>query len=459
MRAHAPAAGKLLSWLVGIILCCTHTSAYPAGFAIDFIGSRSVGTATAGSASASDAATIFFNPAGIVELERNEWIGGGDLFRLHDRFGDQGSTILGGAMPTPGDNGKDGIPSALIPWLFGTYRLNRDLSVGLGIFAPFGLKTDYGPQFVGRYQNELTSLTVLDFNPVVAYRPASLPWLSIGGGVTVEYAQLKLTQAIDFGSACVAALGAAPCATAFGLTPGQSDGKARFKGDDVALGFNLGVLVKPAERSRLSIAFRSRINHRFNSAQQEFDVPAGARAFLTAGGSPNALTGGNARTNLPLPARLSFGWNERVNQRLNLMADATLTMWSTFRTTVITPDDPARGVSVVVDQHYENAWRYALGANYEMNDRWAIRGGVAYDHTPIPAAFVQAALPDRDRVYFSAGTSYGAKDKWSIDVGYSYVHYVGKIPINRATPNGDTLRGVFDVGGHVVAAQLRYQYK
>src|SRR5688572_28640209 len=80
-----------------------------AGFALDYEGARALGAATAGAASAADATTIFYNPAGLAYLPGSEYVAGGQLFLLHDRFGDSGSTIVGGAMPTPGGNGREAI--------------------------------------------------------------------------------------------------------------------------------------------------------------------------------------------------------------------------------------------------------------------------------------------------------------------------------------------------------------
>ncbi len=440
---------------VGAVLGLSAPRVHAAGFGIDFEGARAVGLATAGSASAADASTIFYNPAGMAYLERNELIAGGSLFMLHDRFSNDGSTILGGALPTPGDNGKDAIPQTFVPWLYGTYRIDPSWTLGLGVFAPFGLKTDYGNDFVGRYQNELSAITVIDVNPALAYRP--IPEVALGAGLTVEYAQVKLTQAIDFGSACVAAIDPGTCKAAFGLQPGLSDGQARIEGSDIAYGYSLGAMFEPLAGTRLGVNYRSRINHHFDSATQSFDVPANARAFLTAGGTPKALTGSNASTELPLPARLSFGAMQRLAQGLDLMADATLTQWGVLQTTVITPADPATGAAVTIQQHYRDAWRFALGANYAFNDEWQLRGGLAYDQTPIRAEFVQAALPDRDRLYLSLGGSYRFTNSLSVDLGYSHVHYIGTIPIDRSTANGDTLAGSFTVGGNVLALQLKYQ--
>jgi long-chain fatty acid transport protein len=142
---------------------------------------------------------------------------------------------------------------------------------------------------------------------------------------------------------------------------------------------------------------------------------------------------------------------------LDLMFDATLTKWGVLRTTVITPANPATGAGLVIDQNYQDAWRFAIGANYPLTEQWTLRGGIAYDQTPIPPAFIQASIPDRDRVYLSLGASYRFTPSWSVDFGYSHIHYVGSIPIERSTANGDTLAGSFGVGGDVVALQLRYQ--
>ena len=454
MRAGHSPGRRAVAGLLAVSLTVTQGAVGAAGFGIDFVGARSVGTATAGSAAAADASTIFFNPAGLVELGRNEWLLGGDLFRLYDRFTNEGSTILGGAIPTPGSNGLEAIPTKFIPWAFGSYRVKENLSVGLGVFAPFGLRTDYGNDFVGRYQDVLTGLTVIDVNPVIAYRAAD--WLSIGGGVTVQYAHVHLKQAIDFGSACVAAVGAGACA-GLGLVPGRSDGQTELKADDVDFGYNLGVLVRPKAGSQLGVSYRSRVKHRFDDGEQTFFVPSNARAFLAAGGMPAALTGSTVSTELPLPARLFLGWSESIGP-VKVMADATLTKWGTFQSTAVTPASPATGAAVVIQQGYNDAWRYAVGVDYTFDARWAFRGGMAYDETPIPGALVQAALPDRDRIYFSMGASYRHRNKWDVDVGYSYVRYVGDIPINRTTALGGTLRGHFEVGGHVFAAQLKHYY-
>ncbi len=458
-----PACNNVALRRIVVGLCTVTAAAIPAnsaraaGFGLDLEGARSVGTASAGAASGADASTIFYNPAGMIYLPRNEVIAGGQLFLLQDQFHDSGSTILGGTLRTPGTNGGSAIPPTLVPWVFANYRLNQDLSIGVGVFSPFGLRTDYGPFWKGRYQNEVTAITAIDLNPSIAYRPA--PWLSIGAGLDVQYVNVRLSSAIDLGSACVAELGAAFCAAGFGLQPGGSDAGADFSGDSFGVGFNLGVLVEPLPGTRIGLAYRSGFDQHFSRLQEGFSVSTTDRIFLTAGGTPLALTGSSATADLRLPGRISLAFKQALTERLDLLFDTTLTLWSVLQSTTITANDQTTGVTTVIPLNYHNAWRVAGGLDYRVSDRWSVRGGVAYDQTPIPAWAVQASLPDHDRVYLGFGASFQATETFSLDVGYSHVFYLGtSIPINRTSSSGDTISGQFDVGGNIVAAQIKLQY-
>jgi long-chain fatty acid transport protein len=444
-----------LTLLSAVMLVHPREFAQAAGFGVDYESAIALGTATAGSAAARDGSTIFYNAAGLGFLDRNEIMIGGQLFLLHDQFRDGGSTILGGLQRTPGTNGNDAIPPTFVPWLYATGRLSPEWSAGIGVYAPFGLRTDYGPSWVGRYQNEVTSLTAINVNPTVSYRP--LPWLSLGAGLDVQYVSVRLTQAIDFGSSCAGTLGLATCTGGLGLVPGGSDGQVDNKGSSVGYGYNLGALAEIVPGTRVGIAYRSGIDQHVSGGRQSFVVPASARTLLALGGTPFALTGSTIDTTLRLPGRLTFGLKQALTPDLDLLLDATLTFWNVFDHTSVTARDASTGASVVIQQGYRNAWRFAAGLEWRMRPEWTLRGGVAYDQTPIPSSAVQAALPDADRVYLSAGASYQLGPAWSVDAGYSHVFYVRDVAINR-TSNGNTLSGVFASHGDIVSAQLRFRY-
>ena len=201
-----------------------------------------------------------------------------------------------------------------MPWLYATHQFSPEWAAGIGLYSPFGLRTDYGPFWVGRYQNEVTSLTAVNLNPTVSYRP--LPWLAIGAGLDVEYVSVRLTQAIDFGSMCAGALGTGTCASVFGLTPGTSDGQVDNRGSSFGYGYDLGILLEPAAGTRVGLAYRSEIDHQINGGRQSFSVPNGVRALLAATGTPFALTGSSISASVQLPARLTFGLKQSLMPEL-----------------------------------------------------------------------------------------------------------------------------------------------
>jgi long-chain fatty acid transport protein len=63
------------------------------------------------------------------------------------------------------------------------------------------------------------------------------------------------------------------------------------------------------------------------------------------------------------------------------------------------------------------------GASYGADQKWIIRGGFAFDPTPIPNQFRTARLPDAKRYWLALGIGY----KSSVDLrfGAANVHIFG----------------------------------
>src|SRR5699024_8278410 len=107
----------------------------------------------------------------------------------------QASTALGTPIQGRVD---DGDVNALVPALAAKWRLNDRIDLGLGVYSFWGLKTDYNRGWIGRYYSVDTNLTTIAINPVLAFKPT--PRLSLGGGLIAQYADARLTNAIDFGT-------------------------------------------------------------------------------------------------------------------------------------------------------------------------------------------------------------------------------------------------------------------
>src|SRR5262245_57373554 len=125
-----------------------------AGYAVLEKSGRGLGTSYAGeTAAAEDPSTIFGNPAGMTLLTGTQFAASGFAILPAAQFHDSGSHLnpaVGGGPLTGGDGGDAG-SLALVPSFFLAHAVGSRLRVGLGVFAPFGLTTDYDRGWAGRY--------------------------------------------------------------------------------------------------------------------------------------------------------------------------------------------------------------------------------------------------------------------------------------------------------------------
>ncbi len=178
-----------------------------AGFYIKEQSVTGLGRAFAGeSAVAEDASTIFFNPAGMTRLQGPEATAGVHLLvpraDLENRGSSSSVRTPAGAptRPISGSDGGNPYDPTPVPNAYFAYPLmDRDLWVGLGVSAPFGLANKYDADWFGRYDSIETDLLTIDIAPSVAYKV--LDWVSIGGGIDIQYADAKLTNAFFAGPA------------------------------------------------------------------------------------------------------------------------------------------------------------------------------------------------------------------------------------------------------------------
>ena len=178
-------------------------------------------------ATADNPSAIYYNPAGITQIEGNDVRGG-----LYGIYLDPKYTPTNHLHTYHSSDNY-----AAVPQLFYTYTpANKPVSFGLGVYAPFGGSMSW-PQNTGfRSVTVDGSLTYLTINPVVAFK--ALPTLSIGGGVMVNYANMELAQGLS--------------SFQHPLTNYFS-----FSGDGWSVGYNLGLLWQPQEKVSIGVSFRS----------------------------------------------------------------------------------------------------------------------------------------------------------------------------------------------------------
>jgi long-chain fatty acid transport protein len=437
------------------ILTTLSSSALASGFALIEQSASQMGNAFAGGAAfANDASTLFFNPAGLTRIP-HQVIGAVHLIMPSAKFHGSATDPLGN--PVSGGNGGDTRQLSTVGNLYYNLPLGKELFFGMGINVPFGVSTKYNDDWKGRYHAIESEVRTVNFNPTLAYKVSEL--VSVGAGVSLQYIDGKLTQAIDQGSLCRPALMAPPPAgigadfptadatcNRLGLTPQGNDATAKVTGNNWGMGYNFGVLLQPAESTRIGLSYRSKVkqqltgNARFRNADPLFTAN-------------NVFVNTDATADIDLPQSASLSIYQDISPKWSLMADVTWTGWENFQELRIEYD--SFQPDTVVDESWNDTLRYALGVDYRPNSKWTLRTGVAFDETPIPdAAHRTPRIPGEDRTWLAVGFGYRFSQALAFDVGYAHLFVLDDPEIDSSSPSTGSLTGEYDAQVDLLSAQL-----
>jgi long-chain fatty acid transport protein len=400
---------KKINGIKGVLLSSIFvvSSAHAAGFALIEQSASGMGNAFAGGAAAAeDASTVYFNPAGMTYIQGTQVVGAIHLIKPRAEFTNNGSTPLGGG------NGGDAGDIAYVPNFYFVTDMSPNVKFGIGINSPFGLKTQYDPTWIGRFQAIKSSVETFNINPSVAYKVNDQ--LSVGMGISAMWIQAELSSK-------------------------TATGEAVIKGDDIDLGYNFGAVFQATEDTRFGVAYRSKLNERLEGT--------------ATGVAPVSLP---VVAKITLPDNFSASVFSKINDQFDLMADATWTHWSRFRElNISTPGGTAISLN---PENWHNTMRYSIGANYHVNDDLKIRAGLAYDEEAIDDQFRTARIPGNDRKWLSVGASYQLTPSGKVDVGYAHL-FISDATINHTQPPAPgTLKGSFSGDVNMLSVQYTHNF-
>jgi long-chain fatty acid transport protein len=318
-------------------------------------------------ATADNPSAIYYNPAGITQLDGSNLRGG-----IYGIYLDPGYKPPGGSSSYNINNNFHAIPQ-----IFYTYSLkdtNWPVTFGLGIYAPFGLSEKW-PQDTGfRTVATQGALNYYTVNPVIAYR---LPGhVSIAAGLMVNYSSIDLEQ---------------------GLTPVPGNDLFKFKGDAWALGYNLGLMWQPVKQLSFGTTFRSatRMNYGGNTVTEY-------NGLLPS-------TSSSAGVNYPFPLEVAGGISYRPTEKWNIEFDAEFTDWSPVSTlnihqTTANPVVPLNNIPLALD--WQGSWYYELGATRYFDNGWHVSAGYVFNENSVPNQHYIPVVSDMNKNFFSVGTGF-----------------------------------------------------
>jgi long-chain fatty acid transport protein len=452
-------ANMRLAFSAGVALMLTAAhNAMAAGISLSEMSAASVGNAHAGGAAGpEDAATLFFNPAGLTKLPGTQFTISITGIKPEAKFENQGSTSALGT-PLTGGNGGDPGSWVGVPAIFLAGDINPNLKWGVGIHAPFGLKSEYEDGWVGRYHALKSELTTIDINPVLAFKLSDT--IALAGGLDFQRGSAELTRAIDFGTICFAQLSASvgpvagpgPCA-ALGVLPQQRDCAVKVDGNGWGYGYNLGALFDLGPSTRLGVTYRSKIKQDIDG-NASYTIPVLPGPLAALGATP-ATTNSAAHASLELPDSVDLGFYAELSPQWSIMGDAIWTHWSRFQELRIRFDNGA--ADNVTQEQWRDATYVAFAVNYKPNDAWKLRLGVAYDPTPVKDEFRTARIPDNDRTWLSVGARYDLTKASSVDLGYAHL-FLRDANIQETITGAGSLKGKYTSHADIVSVQFNQTF-
>jgi long-chain fatty acid transport protein len=440
----------LLAGLVGAALV-PGTAGAAAFYIIESSGSG-MGRAFAGaSAVAADASTAYFNPAAISRFDDSRISAAGHLIVPYAEFDNDGSSITNSASPLSGKNSETK-KTALVPNFYYTHPLNDRWSLGFALNAPFGLESSYEDDWFGRYHALDSALLTVNVNPTVAYRVNDQ--LSLGGGISYQYLDTTLSNAVDSAAACSAAGDTdASCAAKHGGFANESaDSEVEISGDAGAWALNLGLLYELDAATRIGVAWRQGFDYTADG-EADFDRSSSCAADPFCSG---ATQDADVEASIELPSILSVAAFHQLNDRWAIMGDVTWYQWSVLDEVPIERKSDGESLSTL-ELEYDDTFRYNIGARYRYDERWTFRGGLAFDEAPqTDPEFVTPRIPDGDRTWLSVGFNYAVGDDFDVDVGYSHL-FVSAVDIDKVEQRA-RLQGEFDPTVDIFSVQTNWRF-
>ncbi|GAA3703404.1 long-chain fatty acid transporter FadL [Oceanisphaera sediminis] len=297
-----------------------------------------------------------------------------------------------------GEQANDIADDAVVPFFYYVHPINKQWVAGFGAFTNYGLATSYSPEFSAGEIGGKTSLETINLNPNIAFKANE--HVSLGAGVNAVYADAEFIRYA--GQKGASALG--------GLGVNRSTEVANLAGDDWGYGWNIGLLLEADDNNRWALTYRSEVDLTLEGNYSD-QLP------VAVGGLNGQSVSG--KLDLTLPAIAEVSGFHQVQSDWAIHYGIMWTEWSSFRELKAT--NPQRGELIQKDENFENSWRMSVGATHQLNDRWTLRGGLAYDKSPVPEEFRSISIPDVDRTWYSLGATYAYSQNLSVDAAFAFL--------------------------------------
>jgi long-chain fatty acid transport protein len=419
-------SGIVIAYIISVTLLIP-AKGFTNAYFIDSMNGKATGMADAFTAVADNPAAVYYNPAGIVQLEGTQVMSSLTFVDINKAtFTSNGTSLFG----TNNQETEARPTQAYIPSLFATHKLNDSLSLGFGIFSNFGLSTNWPDGWEGRYISGGTNsqISTVSLNPVIAYRLNK--GLSISAGPVFQRAEALIENKVP---------------VVVGDTVYPDANLELSANDTVSFGYNIALLAWLTDSIKVGMSYRSAMRHELEG---DIDITG------TPGGAGDVSD--DASMTITLPALLYTGF-AYTKGPLAVDLDVLWVQWSTIHEDSVDFDTLPTSNTY---KGWNNTLTYRLGTSYDITEAYALRCGAEYSSNPIPDDTVEPTTPTNDRWRLSIGGGYRS-GRFSLDLAYNYFFWIEKRDYDNATGDygaAGRVTGKFNVPAQLVAATVGYKF-
>ena len=426
------------------------------GFAVNELGICAMGRGGVSAASpCADGSAIWFNPAGLVGLSGTHIMVGGALIRPFGGFTEDISAT------------KTDLPSQsyLVPSAYVTHRLSPKVSVGIGVFAPYGLGTQWPTSFIGRFDGYHTSIKSIYVQPTIAYQVT--PRLALGLGVAYIHSNIELHQRVDLSQQTVT--GFPFTFAALGIPTYTDFADATLQATGTGIAFNGGITFKVNDQLTVGGHFITRKTIQYTGTAMFTQVLTG---LILPPGNPitgstlpvDALVGpefipggplstGAASTAITMPDQGTIGLAYKVRPEWTFLAEYQQIVWGWFQQLPIHFANPLTGDRTQYEG-YKDSHAIRTGLEYTRNARSTFRLGYLYHTAAAPVQTVTPLLPEGPRNEFTVGYGAALSNGLHLDVAYQFIKQNDRRGRAYTTFNN----GLYEFGANLFGAGLSYTF-
>lgn len=349
------------------------------GFAINEWSAEGVAMGGARMFAEGDAANVAYNPASITKVD-------GEAFKVsltyisphgeYDLYDTNGGFV---------ESGKNRVHFGFAPGTYYVKKLNEKDWFGIGAFSRFAMVSEFERGSAVSTNAFLSRLNGLSVTPTFAHKFDD-KW-SAAVGAEINYVGLTMEKNAMLNPAV----------------------PTHTKGESYALGWNAAANYAFDDKNEIGVVYRSRIKHSMEADFNAYNVP------VTMGGKPTGQfvdLSGDAYGEVTLPESWHIGYSHKFNDKTRVELNAVRTGWDTYKNLDIMLSGTG-GMDGLVEnpKNWEDGWRYAIGIEHKLSDKYTLMAGYAYDESSIPYDGGDFMVPTGDRRTYSIGARYNDKDQ------------------------------------------------